>query len=213
MIGSLLKKCLAWLGTTRDLAWFDQRMTLEDLKTIEIPTGTKLKISEQFYRINDTVEVVYQAYVNAKPTDLWPEEWIVFHFVLLPDSTARQDVTQYPTPIPIGTRVFVELLCRPLHRWLKLMVGIEVTELTKNQTLRYDYLEGSVTMGHNLVRFQEKTDDSGAVYTEVHHYSKYLGTSLLLRLIMPFFQKSLHVGFVDAMHNGMKNSIEQRSST
>jgi hypothetical protein len=39
-----------------------------------------------------------------------------------------------------------------------------------------------------------------------------MGTSVLLRLIMPFFQKSLHVGFVDAMHNGMKNSIEQAGS-
>jgi len=208
MIGAMLKTFLAWIGATRDLSWFDQRMTLEDLNIIHIPAGTTLKVSEQYYQIEAPLETVYHAYTHAKATDLWPTEWIKFHFILVPDSKERLDSTRYPTPIPLGSKVFVELLCRPLHRWLKLMVGVQVTELVENRQLRYDYLEGAVTMGHNIVRFHAKTKDDGTTYTQVHHYSEYLGTSPLLRIIMPLFQKRLHGGFVDALHHGMKRNIE-----
>jgi|GEM_PF-3843654 len=213
MIGPVLKKTLAWLGITRDLAWFDRRIQLEKQEIIAIPIGAKLKVSEQFYQIEAPIGDVYSAYIRAKPADLWPKKWIVFHFLLLPNSTERKNAAQYPCPLPIGSRVFVELLCRPLHRWLRLMVGVQVTELSHNHSLRYDYLEGSVTMGYNRIQFTEFIRENGTVYTQIHHYSEYLGTSALLRIIMPFFQKSLHVGFVDALHSGMKNTIELQSDT
>jgi hypothetical protein len=209
MIGALLTTFLAWIGVTRNLAWFDQRVTLEDAEIIGRSSEVKLKVSEQYYQINAPIEAVYQAYTTGRPTDLWPEKWIIFHFLLLPNSRARKGIEDFPKTTVVGSRVFVELLCRPLHRWLKLMVGVEVTALEEEHQLRYDYLEGSVTMGYNIIFFKELSGDSGERYTQIHHYSEYRGTSLLLRLIMPLFQKSLHVGFVDALHTGMKEKIER----
>jgi len=213
MIGSLLAKFLALIGLTRNLAWFDKRMVLEDLKIIPIPPGKKLKVSEQYYKIDAPLADVYEAYINARPEDMWPEEWILFHFLIAPNSKERLSSDNFPTPIQVGSRAFVELLCRPMHRWLKLMVAVEVTELKKNETLRYDYMEGCVTKGWNIIHFREEHDSSGNPQTLIHHRSEYLGTSTLIRMSMPFFQKKLHVGFVDALHGGMTKLIyEKRSS-
>ena len=204
----MLKGLMAWLGLARDLAWFDRRMVLEDQGIAPIPEGAPLKVSEQRYTVAAPLQEVFDAYLHAQPDEAWPIEWIRFHFALLPGSRQRLDADRYPGALPVGSRVFVELKCRPLHRWLCLMVGIEVTRIDPGREIRYEYLEGSVTMGHNSMFFEAAEDASGRPYTRIHHASEYLGTSSLLRLVMPFFQPMLHVGFVDALHHGMKARIE-----
>ncbi len=204
----MLKGLMARLGLARDLAWFDRRMSLEDLGIAPVPVGDRLKVSEQRYTIAAPLQMVFDAYLHARPDEVWPTEWVQFHFTLLPGSRQRLGVESYPAVLPLGSRVFVELKCRPLHRWLCLMVGVEVTQIEPERQIRYDYLEGSVTLGHNSIFFEAGEDERGQPCTRIHQYSEYLGTSPLLRTVMPLFQPMLHVGFVNALHHGMKKRIE-----
>ena len=204
----MLKGLMAGLGLARDLAWFDRRVVLEDQEIDPVPEGTGLKVSEQHYTVAAPLQAVFDAYLHAQPDEAWPAEWIRFHFALLPGSRERLDADNYPGALPVGSRVFVELKCRPLQRWLCLMVGVEVTRIDPGREIRYEYLEGSVTMGHNSMFFEAAEDEDGQPCTRIHHYSEYRGTSLLLRTVMPLFQPTMHVGFVDALHRGMKERIE-----
>ncbi len=104
--------------------FFDRRVVLEDQGIAPVPEGAPLKVSEQRYTVAAPLQVVFDAYLHAQPDEAWPAEWIRFHFVLLPGSRERLDADNYPGALPVGSRVFVELKCRPMQRWRALCAAL-----------------------------------------------------------------------------------------
>jgi hypothetical protein len=180
----------------RDVAYFARQGPLERRRVI--PTaGQLLAISEQRFVIERGISDVFAAYRAAPPDRLWPRERISYRQAFLPDGTRRDD---YPE-LEVGMKLFCDLKFLEV---IRIMVGVEVTKIEPEREIRYDYLEGAVTMGWNSVCFEP----DGPARTRVRHYSEYRGTSWRDRLLMPLLQPYLHVGFVNALHRNMKTLIE-----
>jgi hypothetical protein len=195
-------------GLCRDLAYFDARVSLNDLPIIPVGPDERLPVSEQKYSIHGPLDTVFDAYRCAEPHEMWPRDRITFRFCTLPGSDKRHGPEGEIPPIEEGMKVFCDLKVKPLDRYLAIMVGVAVTRVETNREIRYDYLEGSVTRGFNSMRFHEETNDRGERVTHIHHYSEYQATSRRLQLFFPIMQPLLHVGFVNALHHGMKERIE-----
>ena len=203
-----LTHIMALAGLCRNLDYFDARVCLNDLPIVPIDANESAPVSEQHYVIQAPLETVFEAYRCADPQDMWPSDRITFRFCTLPGSDKRFGPDDNPPPIQEGMKAFCDLKALPLDRYLSIMVGVAVTRVEKNKEIRYDYLEGSVTRGHNSMRFREERDDDGQSITAIHHYSEYQATSRRLKLFFPIMQPLLHVGFVNALHHGMKERIE-----
>jgi len=199
---------MEWAGLCRNLDYFDTRVSLHELPIIPIDPNESAPVSEQHYTIRAPLETVFEAYRCADPHDMWPSERITFRFCTLPGSNKRYEPDGDVPPIQEGMKAFCDLKALPLDRYLSIMVGVAVTRVEKNWEIRYDYLEGSVIRGYNSMRFREETDPNGQPVTAIHHYSEYQATSRRLKLLFPVMQPLLHVGFVNALHHGMKQRIE-----
>lgn len=185
---------------SRDTAWFARRGPLHERRILST-AGQSLRVSEQRYTIAAPLPRVFAAYCSASPAEVWPRERVVFRCAFAPGGSER--LGAWPG-MQVGMKVFADLLVVPL-RFLRIMVGVEVTRLEPGREIRYDYLDGSTTAGFNSIQFIEDGDA-----TRVRHYSEYVGTSPGVRAVIPTFQPILHVGFVDGMHRGMKARIEGR---
>ena len=200
---------LSRLGINRDTAWFARRKNLAHSPIVP-SDGMSLSMSEQFYVVHAPVRAVFDEYVAAPPFEVWPKERIEFRFAYAPGGDVRLEPTQPWPGLQEGMRLFADLKVWPLQA-MQLMVGVEITRVQADREIRYDYLDGSVTLGFNRMRFEADADDPRA--THVHHYSEYRGTSLRDRLLMPLLQPVLHVGFVNAMHYGMRARIEAKCAS
>jgi hypothetical protein len=192
------------LGINADTAAFARRGPLHERQVIPLSASRKPAVSEQRYTIDRPLAEVFHAYRTADSSSIWPRERIQYRCAYLPGSTEPLLAHESFGGLQVGMKFFGDLLVHPFPERLRLMVGVEVTKIAAERELRYDYLDGSVTAGWNSVFFA--ADGAGA--TRIHHYSEYIGTSFLHRALMPIFQPILHVGFVDALHGGMKRRIE-----
>jgi hypothetical protein len=197
-------------GLCQDLDYFDARVSLTDLPVIPVAPDERLAVSEQHFSIHAPVETVFEAYRCADPHDMWPRDRITFRFCTLPGSDNRYGPDGEVPAIQVGMKAFCDLKVKPFGRHLAIMVGVAVTRVETNREIRYDYLEKSVTRGFNSMRFHQESDENGQPITFIHHYSEYEATSRLLKLVFPIMQPILHVGFVNALHHGMKQRIESQ---
>jgi hypothetical protein len=200
---SAIGRFLSQVGISKDAAYFSRKKPLGQRSIMPMPADSELSISEQFYRIQAPIQDVFSAYTMTPPAEVWPAQRIVYHSLWAPPYAQPWDDSQQWPGLQLGMKLICDLKVIPPFTALRIYVGVEVTRIETDRCIRYDYLEDSVTVGYNEIRFIAESDGS----TRLHHYSEYRGTSLRDRLLMPLMQNYLHVGFVDALHMGMAAKI------
>ena len=201
---SRLSQLLSRTGISRDITYFERKRPLAQ-REIMPSNDFALDVSEQFYQLNAPIEAVFNAYAHTPPAQVWPASRVVYHSVWFPPyDKAWQEEDVWPG-IQEGMKLFCDLKVLPPYGALRIYVGVQVTRVEPLSCIRYDYLEDSVTIGYNELRF---SSESGGT-TKLHHLSEYRGTTLRDRVLMPLMQEYLHVGFVHALHRGMAAKIER----
>jgi hypothetical protein len=204
----MLSSLFAHLTLSRDTRYFE-RVLSNDLAELPIHAVSpydkaRLSWSVQRYSIDAPVAKVFAAYLLSPPSEAWPRDRFAFRFAVRANGVRIAPGDAWPG-LEVGMKIFGDLLVDPPRGRLRIMVPVVVTRVAPPNIVRYEYLENAVTMGHNEILFTEEPD---CPRTRVCHTSEYRGTSPFARLLMPVMQRRLHVGFVDAMHGGMKRRLE-----
>jgi hypothetical protein len=154
----------------------------------------------EIYAYNETIDTIWDAYVNIPPEKAWGGKMLHFH--RLYSRITKEEI--FPGQVYLGGMVEGQVLILNLHvisGAIKLQVGHEVKEINKvKKLIRICYLENSKSEGSQFISF--KTLPNGK--TEVSHKTFYKSGSLFRdKVIYPYF----HTKAINEFHGNVRNWI------
>lgn len=157
------------------------------------------KVVEQDFVVKGPIAGVFKTYRTAPREIAFPPAWVDLRFAYTPGAAVKIGPEAW-TELRQGMKLFVDMK-RPFGRT---MIPLLVARVDNEREIRFEYLEGSLVLGFDSIRFVA----DGATATRVTHHAEHRPVGTVARALFPIVHPMVHGGFVRALHGGMKKYIE-----
>ncbi len=163
--------------------------------------GYHIQVGEYF--LKDSLNKVWQHYVNTNPGDSWNGKRVSFGMLF--SNKDKKVVYRDESVAHLDTGQVVYLNLKLLKGIMNLATVFELTSIDKeNRVIEFSYIDGNITKGKQRLQFIE----TARGYTEIIHTSYYKSSSAFRdRFLYPFF----HTKVSNDFHRNMKKLYFSRS--